>query len=201
MADSVGRQTVLGLVVPGLLCLVAGTVCAFYAFLVGVSLIAFGTLLLLLSAAACRIVKSLPDQAPSDDSGSSKKGSHCSLTQDPRTTYGSRNVSGAYVNPAFEPKEDELSSFTHLNAISCERLHCPQKQQPQQPCHPPSVSRKFASTNSLVAELHGGGRYLHSTKESLGNTGFRHIEFDPESGRFGEQPPRYSAVVRESPLI
>lgn len=194
-----GRQTVLGLVVPGLLCLLAGTVCAFYAFLVGVSLIAFGTLLLLLSAAACRILKSLPDQTPSDDSGNSKKGSHCSLTQDARTTYGSRNVSGAYVNPAFEPKEDELSAFGRVSGISCEGLHCPQKQQPQQPCQ--SVSRKYASTNSLVAELHGGGRYLHSTKESLGNTGFRHIEFDPESGRFGEQPPRYSAVVRESPLI
>lgn len=201
MADSVGRQTVLGLVVPGLLCLVAGTVCAFYAFLVGVSLIAFGTLLLLLSAAACRIIKSLPDQAPSNDSGHSEKRSQCGLTQDLRTTYGSRNVSGAYVNPAFEPKEDELSAFARVSAVSCERLPCPQKQQPQQPCHLQSVSRKYASTNSLVAELHGGGRYQHSTKESLGNTGFRHIEFDPESARFGEQPPRYSAVVRESPLI
>ncbi|XP_054927591.1 uncharacterized protein [Dermacentor andersoni] len=207
VADPVLRQAVLGLVVPGLLFLIAGTVCAFYAFLVGVSLVAFGAFLLLLPAAVCRILKSLPGRE-SPEHGSSKKERRRNIARDSRPTYGSR-YSAAYVNPAFEPKEtmgDDSSGYARVSSISCsssslQGLHKPPSQKP--PCHISSAPRKYASTNSLAAELHEACRYQHSTKEPTrpSSHGFRHIEFDPESARFGEQPPRYSTVVRESPLI
>lgn len=212
----------LGLVVPGLLCLVAGTVCAFYAFLVGVSLIAFGALLLLLPALACRILKSLPDQCSPED-GNSKKESQRSIARDSRPTYGSRYAAAAYVNPAFEPKEtmeEDVSAYSRVSAISCSLLQSPEKQQPQQdnrqrPLSPRQYQpengapRRYASTNSLAAELHSacrfqqhsGGKEPGHRASPDGHTGFRHIEFDHESARFGERPPRYSTVVRESPLI
>lgn len=211
MADPVLRQAVLGLVVPGLLFLIAGTVCAFYAFLVGVSLVAFGAFLLLLPAAVCRILKSLPGQE-SPEHGTSKKERQRNIARDSRPTYGSR-YSAAYVNPAFEPKEsmrDDSSGYTRVSSISCsssslQGLHKPPPPPPLKPSyHLKSVPQKYASTNSLAAELHEACRYQHSTKEEPtrpSSHGFRHIEFDPESARFGEQPPRYSTVVRESPLI
>ncbi|KAL1416557.1 hypothetical protein MTO96_027782 [Rhipicephalus appendiculatus] len=196
VADPVRRQAVLGLVVPGLLFLIAGTVCAFYAFLVGVSLVAFGALLLLLPAAVCRILN--------------KKESQRNIARDHRPTYGSR-YSAAYVNPAFEPKEamvdDDCSGYARVSSISCSSLHQGLYKSPtsQKPCPlegaPP---RKYASTNSLAAELHDACRYQRGGARDPGrpgNHGFRHIEFNPESPRFGEQPPRYSTVVRESPLI
>ncbi|KAL3217850.1 hypothetical protein MRX96_031958 [Rhipicephalus microplus] len=208
--DPVRRQAVLGLVVPGLLFLVAGTVCAFYAFLVGVSLVAFGALLLLLPAAVCRILKSLPGQEDAEH-GRSKKESQRNIARDHRPTYGSR-YSAAYVNPAFEPKEvmvdDDCSGYTRVSSISCGSLHQDPYKSPtsQKPYHlsgaPP---RKYASTNSLAAELHDACRYQRGggARDAARpvNHGFRHIEFNPESPRFGEQPPRYSTVVRESPLI
>lgn len=209
MADPVRRQAVLGLVVPGLLFLVAGTVCAFYAFLVGVSLVAFGALLLLLPAAVCRILKSLPGQ-DSPEHGHSKKESQRNITRDPGPTYGSR-YSAAYVNPAFEPKEamaDEENGYARVSSISTlhQGLYKPtsQKKTPP-PCNlKSSPPHKYASTNSLAAELHDACRYQRSARPEPArpiNHGFRHIEFNPESPRFGEQPPRYSTVVRESPLI
>lgn len=211
MADPVRRQAVLGLVVPGLLFLIAGTVCAFYAFLVGVSLVAFGALLLLLPAAVCRILKSLPGQEDPEH-GHSKKESQRNIARDQRPTYGSR-YSAAYVNPAFEPKEamveddDNCSGYARVSSISCSSLHQGlYKPTSQKPCHlngaPP---RKYASTNSLAAELHEACRYQRGggarDPARPVSHGFRHIEFNPESPRFGEQPPRYSTVVRESPLI
>ncbi|XP_077522760.1 uncharacterized protein LOC144133496 [Amblyomma americanum] len=115
---------------------------------------------------------------------------------------------------------EEECGYSRVSAISCSRLQNPEKQQPrpdnkQRPLSPPchhkpknGVPRRYASTNSLAAELHSACRHQHDgTKEPGhrrspdGHAGFRHIEFDQESARFGERPPRYSTVVRESPLI
>ncbi|KAH7971708.1 hypothetical protein HPB52_002365 [Rhipicephalus sanguineus] len=141
-----------------------------------------------------------------------KKESQRNIARDHRPAYGSR-YSAAYVNPAFEPKEamveddDNCSGYARVSSISCSSLHQGlYKPTSQKPCHlngaPP---RKYASTNSLAAELHEACRYQRGggarDPARPVSHGFRHIEFNPESPRFGEQPPRYSTVVRESPLI
>ncbi|XP_075723176.1 uncharacterized protein LOC119168299 [Rhipicephalus microplus] len=104
--------------------------------------------------------------------------------------------------------DDDCSGYTRVSSISCGSLHQDPYKSPtsQKPYHlsgaPP---RKYASTNSLAAELHDACRYQRGggARDAARpvNHGFRHIEFNPESPRFGEQPPRYSTVVRESPLI
>ncbi|KAG0424819.1 hypothetical protein HPB47_027974, partial [Ixodes persulcatus] len=202
VADPVGRQTVLGLVIPGALCLLAGLVCSLFAFLVGVALIAFGTLLLILPAAAWRILQSLPQQPLPEEQPYSKTTTTRGPTlEDPRTR---RARLAAYSNPAFEPKELEDFEDDHHSVTTTATPRVAPKQRPNplpsRTCSMCSRCRP-AAPQPCFDDHHGALRraleaYPGGVPGSVLAAG---VEMDVVV--IGDRPPRYSTVVRESPLI
>lgn len=202
VADPVGRQTVLGLVIPGALCLLAGLVCSLFAFLVGVALIAFGTLLLILPAAAWRILRSLPQQPLPEEQPYSKTTTTRGPTlEGPRTR---RARLAAYSNPAFEPKELEDFEDDHHSATATATPRVAPKQRPNPP---PSRTCSMCSRCRPAApqpcfDDHRGAlrRALEAYQGGVpGSVLAPGVEMDVVV--IGDRPPRYSTVVRESPLI